>query len=98
MSESSSSGSSSHDHWLVRPSSIRLMWWVFSGVLASTVLAQLAIKVKGYFGADGWLGFGAAFGFGACVAMVLVAKALGLVLKREENYYPDRMDRATDDD
>ncbi len=82
------------DHWLARPSSIRLMWWIFSGVLALTVLAQLVIKVKGYFGVDGWFGFGAAFGFVSCVAMVLVAKALGVVLKRDDTYYLDRMDKA----
>ena len=75
------------DHWLVRPKTIRLIWQVSIAVLAVLVLLQLVIKVKGYFGVDGWLGFGAAYGFLACVAMVLVAKALGFVLKREENYY-----------
>ena len=49
--------------------------------------AQIFIKVKGYFDIDSWFGFGAAYGFLACVAMVLVAKALGLFLKRDENYY-----------
>ncbi len=77
------------DHWLVRPSTIRKLWIGFSVVLALTVLAQLAIKIKGYFGVDGWFGFGAGFGFLACVAMVLVAKGLGFVLKRPESYYDD---------
>ncbi|MBT8422407.1 MAG: hypothetical protein KJP03_04750 [Gammaproteobacteria bacterium] len=85
-------------HWLVRPSSIRLMWWVFACVLALTVLAQVVIKVKGYFGADGWLGFGAVFGFVSCVAMVFVAKALGVFLKREDTYYDDREAEAAADD
>ena len=49
-----------NDHWLVRPGTIRLLWWVFGAVLALTVLAQLFIGVKGYFGVDGWFGFGAA--------------------------------------
>jgi Na+/proline symporter len=75
------------DHWLVRPATIHKLWWVFSVVLASTVVAQLFIYVKGYFGVDGWFGFGAAFGFLSCVAMVLFAKALGLLLKRHEDYY-----------
>lgn len=74
-------------HWLVRPKTIRILWWVFSGVLALTVIAQLFIKIKGYVGVDGWLGFGAGFGFLSCVAMVLVAKLLGMFLKRGENYY-----------
>jgi hypothetical protein len=80
------------DYWLVRPSSIRLLWWVFAVVLALSVVAQLIFKVKGYFGVDGWLGFGAVYGFLACLAMVLVAKALGWVLKRPETYYTSRDD------
>lgn len=78
-------------HWLVRPATIRLLWWLFSTILALSVLAQLLFKAKGYFGVDGWLGFGAVFGFLACLAMVLVAKALGWVLKRDEGYYRDRL-------
>ena len=75
------------DHWLVRSSTIRILWIVFGLVLAATVLLQLAIPVKGYFGIDGWFGFGAAYGFLSCVAMVLVAKAMAPVLKRPEDYY-----------
>lgn len=74
-------------HWLVRPATIRRLWWGFAIVLAVTVAAQLFIYVKGYFGADGWFGFGAVFGFLSCLAMVLVAKGLGFFLKRDENYY-----------
>ena len=81
------------DHWLARPDSIRLLWRVFWAVLALTVALQLFIKVKGYFGVDGWIGFGAAFGFLSCVAMVVFAKGLGFILKRDDDYY-----RAEDDD
>ncbi len=77
------------DHWLARPTTIKLLWRVFAVVLALTVLAQLGIAVKGYFGVDGWFGFGAAFGFLSCLAMVLVAKGLGFFLKRDENYYAE---------
>jgi hypothetical protein len=75
------------DHWLVRPKTIRLLWVVFIGVLAATVLAEFAIKVKGYFGIDDWFGFGAVYGFGCCVLMVFAAKLLGFVLKRPDDYY-----------
>lgn len=75
------------DHWLARPTTIKLLWRVFAAVLALTVLAQLVFDVKGYFGVDGWFAFGAVFGFLSCLAMVLVAKGLGLVLKRGEDYY-----------
>ena len=86
-----------NSHWLVRPSTIRRLWWVFGIVLASTVIAQLVFGVKGYFGVDGWIGFGGLFGFLACLAMVLIAKGLGLILKRSEDHYnDDNSDGGTD--
>ncbi len=78
--------------WLVRPASIRLLWRIFWAVLALTVAAQLVIKVKGYFGIDDWLGFGAVYGFLSCLLMVLFAKGLGLFLKREDTYYRAEQD------
>jgi hypothetical protein len=93
---------SENDDWLVRPTTIRLLWRLFIGVLALTILAQLLIKVKAYFVVDGWFGFAALFGFLACLAMVLVAKLLGRLLKRDEDYYISReqlsQDEGTSDD
>jgi hypothetical protein len=82
------------DAWLARPATIRLLWRIFWVILALTVAAHALIKVKGYFGIDAWYGFGAAFGFLSCLLMVIVAKGLGLLLKRDENYY--REDRGDD--
>ena len=76
-------------HWLVRPTTIRKLWIGFALLLASTVLLQTVVKIKGYFGIDVWFAFAAAFGFLACVALVVVAKGLGVVLKRDEGYYGD---------
>jgi hypothetical protein len=75
------------DHWLARPDNIRRIWQGFWVVLALTLVAQFFIPVKGHFVVDGWPAFGAVFGFFSCLAMVLVAKALGYSLKREEDYY-----------
>ncbi len=75
------------DHWLARPGNVRLLWRGFWVVLALTVVAQFFIPIKGHFGIDGWFGFGAVFGFLSCLAMVLAAKALGFLLKRDEDYY-----------
>ena len=87
-----------NDAWLARPSSIRLLWRVFAVVLALTVVAQFWLPVKGYFGADGWLGFGAVFGFLACLAMVVFAKLLGYVLKRPDDYYAGDSGAEANDD
>ena len=86
------------DHWLVRPATIKKLWWIFSIVLALTVLAQAFIYIKGYFSVDGWFGFGAVFGFLSCLAMVVFAKLLGFVLKRDEDYYDVDLYARGDDD
>ena len=85
------------DHWLARPATIRLLWRVFAAVLVLLVLAQAFVYVKGYFGVDAWFGFGAAFGFLSCLAMVVFAKGLGYVLKRDEDYYDDGSDESGGD-
>lgn len=83
------SGGPGNSDWLVRPGTIRLLWRIFVGILIITLLAQLVFDVKGYFGADGWFGFGALFGFGACLVLVILAKGLGVLLKRNEHYYDE---------
>ncbi len=77
------------EHWLTRPATIRKLWIAFSLILAITVLAQLFIPVKGYFGIDGYFAFGATFGFFSCALMVAASKVLGALLKRSEDYYDD---------
>jgi uncharacterized membrane protein len=84
-------------HWLVRPSTVRKLWIGSIIVLALVVLAQTVIYVKGYFGFDAWFGFGAVFGFASCLVMVLVAKLLGLVLKRPMDYYNEPQDEPQDE-
>ena len=80
------------DHWLVRKSSIRIMWIGGIVLLVLTLLAEFLIPTKGYFGLDDWPGFGAAFGFFTCLLMVVFAKLLGFFLKRREGYYAERDD------
>ena len=76
-----------NDAWLVRPASIKLLWRIFWAVLAVTVLLEFVVKVKGYFGIDELFGFRALSGFGSCVLMVVFAKGLGKLLKRDQDYY-----------
>lgn len=76
-------------HWLVRPRTIKILWVVFAVILALTFAAGALIPIKGYFEVDGYFGFFAVYGFGTCVIMVVVAKALGIFLKRPDSYYDD---------
>lgn len=74
-------------HWLQRPGTVRWLWRIGLGLLALTLLAQVWVPLYAHFGIDGWFGFHALFGFLACVAMVLLAKLLGWLLKRPDTYY-----------
>ena len=68
-------------HWLVRPQTIRRLWFVFAGVLVLTVIAGLFVSLPGHFKWDGEFWFFAAYGFASCAAMVFGAKALGYLFE-----------------
>ena len=76
-------------HWLVRPNIVSLLRRSSLVVLALLVIADFFVHGHPYFRIDGTFGFHAWFGLVTCVAMVLVAKVLGVFLKREDTYYDD---------
>jgi len=75
------------DHWLRRPKTIRKLSIGGSLMLAALVAIDPWISSYGQFGFDALFAFNAWFGFLACVAMVFVAKGLGLFLKRRDTYF-----------
>jgi len=75
------------NHWLVRPATIRKLWIGFIVVLVLTILADAFVAHDAYFIVDGTFGFAAWYGFLACMALILVAKLIGLALKRPDDYY-----------
>lgn len=77
------------DNWLVRDSTIKLLWVLFVIILAATVLADFFIHPHAFFPLAGTFGFGAWFGFLSCVILILFAKGLGFILKRPDTYYDD---------
>ena len=79
----------SDPHWLDRPKNVRWIWRGFLVVLALTVLAEALIQLHPHFALESLFGFHAWFGLLSCAAMILVAKALGLLLKRNDSYYAD---------
>lgn len=74
-------------HWLTRPKTIRGLWWGGSVLLAIVTLADLVVHGHAVFGIDGTFGFYSWYGLATCALMVVVAKALGVLLKREDTYY-----------
>lgn len=78
------------DHWLTRPSTIRLLWIVFIAVLALTVAAESWFAGEPHFEIERLFGFNALYGFLVCAAMIVLAKGLGVLLKRRDTYYEER--------
>jgi hypothetical protein len=76
-------------HWLDEPRNVKRLWRGFLVVLALTVAAELVVHLHPHFAVESIFGFHAWFGFAACAAMIVVAKALALVLKRPDSYYED---------
>jgi uncharacterized membrane protein AbrB (regulator of aidB expression) len=66
---------------------VKRAWIIFAAVLVLTLLAEFLMHPHSSFGIDGTLFFHAWYGFAACVAIVLISKLLGYVLKRPEDYY-----------
>ena len=74
-------------HWLVRPTTIRLLWRWGLAFLVGLSLLDLFIHPHTYFGIDGTFGFNSWYGFATCAAMVVGAKGLAIFLKRKDTYY-----------
>jgi membrane protease YdiL (CAAX protease family) len=68
---------------------IRRLWQLFIAILALTVLAQFVIDVHPHFEVERPFGAYAIYGFAACAALILIARAIGLFLKRPDDYYRD---------
>ena len=74
-------------HWLDEPRNVRGLWRAFLAVLVLTVVAEFVVPANPHFAIEALPGFNAAYGFLACAAMIVVAKLLGLLLKRPDQYY-----------
>jgi hypothetical protein len=68
---------------------IRWLWRIFIALLALTVLAELVVEAHPHFAVERVFGAYALYGFAACAALILLAKALGLILKRPDTYYDE---------
>jgi len=79
-------------HWLDDPVNVRRLWRGFLALLTLLVVVEFGIALHPHFGFDGLYAFHAWYGFLACGALILIAKLLGFVLKRPDDYYDDRHD------
>jgi hypothetical protein len=74
-------------HWLDQPKNIKRLWRGFLFVLALTVMAEFAVHLHPQFEIEGLFAFHAVYGFVGCALMIMVAKGLGLFLKRPDSFY-----------
>ena len=84
--------------WFDKPTSRKLLWWLLWITCGLTVVAELFIHRHPHFGIDGFFNFYSVMGFVGCAAMILVAKGLGVFLKRKDDYYGDLKEETPPDD
>ena len=58
-------------------------------ICALLVASDFLIEKHGHYGFETWIGFQGAYGFVACVVLVLAAKQLRRIVKRDRDYYDD---------
>jgi len=83
-----------HIHWLYREENRRKLWYIQIAILALAILPEFFIHHHAYFAdqgiqLDSRAGFYAWYGFTTCAVMVIVAKLLGFILKRNDDYYDE---------
>ncbi len=74
-------------YWLDRSENVTKLFHGLGALGLALVLADLVVHRHDAVWFAAWFGFYAAYGFFACVALVLTAKAMRRVLKRPEDYY-----------
>ena len=78
-----------HRYWLDSPANVRKLVYGLYTLCAALMLLDFFYHKHIYFPFENWFGFFAWFGFIACVALVLLAKQMRKLVKRDEDYYGD---------
>ena len=75
-------------HWLDEPRNVKRLWRGFLARACADGRCRIwSSTLHPHFAIEALLGFDAWYGFLACAAMIVVAKALGVLLKRPDTYY-----------
>lgn len=80
----------SRSYWLDRSENVTRLYRGLWGVGVALLAVDLVLHKHEEFGFAASFGFYALYGFVACVALVLIAKKLRIVLMRPESYYDER--------
>lgn len=74
-------------HWLERPGSVNKVIYALAVICIVVVVADFFYEKTTHHSWETTPGFYALFGFFSCVFLVIVAKGLRRILKRDEDYY-----------
>lgn len=72
-----------------QPKTKKMLWRLLWAVCILSLLLEFFVHRKNHFDMEDFFGFYGVLGFAACSVSILVAKAMGLFLKKEEDYYDD---------
>jgi hypothetical protein len=83
--------------WLDEPRNVNRIVYGLAVLCALALVADFFYTKHPYFGVERWPGFYAVYGFVVSLALVLTAKQLRRLLRRDEDYYePPERDRDGD--
>lgn len=74
-------------YWLDEPRNVDKIYYALLAICLALFLADAFYEKEVHFAFEGWFGFFGLYGLIACVGLVLAAKELRKLLKRDENYY-----------
>ncbi len=74
-------------YWLDRPGSVDKVYWTVVAICAALFLGDAFYEKHPEFEMETVFGAYGLFGFVACVFLVLAAKELRKLVKRDEDYY-----------
>jgi len=79
----------SKTHMFDDPKNVKRVITALYAVCALSLLADFVVDRHAYHPAENLFGFYCFYGFGACVALVLIAKEMRKAVMRDEDYYDD---------
>ena len=77
-------------YWLDDPANVTKLVWLLGIVCVALFLADFFYHKHSHFRFENWIGFYAWYGFLAYCFIVLSAKGLRKLIKRDEDYYDSR--------
>ena len=77
-------------YWLDKSGNVNRLVYGLYALCTVLILLDFLYHKHTNFPFENWFGFFAWFGFIACVALVLLAKQMRKIVKRDEAYYGDR--------